>query len=59
MIVLEIGSGESAGPFFEGADTHFIIDKDREALATAAEHYTELTPIFGADATRLELPDLV
>ncbi|HEY4964683.1 MAG TPA: hypothetical protein VIH90_08405 [Candidatus Saccharimonadales bacterium] len=57
MIVVEIGSGKSPGPFFDGADPHFIVDRDRDALTESAERHPEFTPMFGSDATRLDLPD--
>lgn len=57
MIVVEIGCGSDAGPFYEGADQHFIVDNDREALAKAARRDERFTPLVGGDASRLELED--
>lgn len=50
MNVVEIGCGETAGPFFEGADNHFIIEPDAVKLAKAAAEDTSFSPVqIGAE----------
>lgn len=56
MRVLEIGCGVTPGPYFEGADVHYIIDCDPVALKCAAQQ-TGFTPLPEADGRATGLPD--
>lgn len=56
MRVVEVGCGDYPGPFFDGADVHYIVDTDRTALERAATRHPEFTALTGSDARNLDLP---
>lgn len=56
MRVVEIGCGAEAGPRFEGATEHVIVDKDPLAVGTAYMGDIRLTPVI-ADARDLKIED--
>jgi ubiquinone/menaquinone biosynthesis C-methylase UbiE len=55
--VLEIGCGDSPGPFFEGASKHFIADVNSQAVLEAVRREPCFTPLPRGDARQLPLPD--
>lgn len=56
-VVVEIGCKNLPGPFFEGADKHYIVDPDAESLAVGAHRNAAFTPVV-SDASNLDfLPD--
>ncbi|HEX5797327.1 MAG TPA: class I SAM-dependent methyltransferase [Candidatus Saccharimonadales bacterium] len=56
MKVVEIGCGPEAGPRFDGADEHYIVDTDEVALGSAYFRDIRLTPMI-ASATDLDFED--
>ena len=52
-VVVEIGCREQPGPFFEGADRHYIVDPDAENLAKGALTDVAFTAVV-ADASNLD-----
>jgi hypothetical protein len=56
MNVLEIGCGQDPGPYFDGADTHFLVERDRDSLYIA-ESKGPYIALPGSDGTQLELED--
>jgi hypothetical protein len=53
MKVLEVGCGDEAGPFFDGAEERIILDLIEEAVAISANRDPRFTPMIG-DATNLD-----
>lgn len=56
MLVVEIGCGNDAGPFFEGADFHYAIDINPNRVWAAVANDPTLTPIVG-NAADLKFED--
>ena len=57
MIVVEIGCGTNPGPYWEGNENHFIVDRSNFALALGADKDPRLDPLYFEDALSLPMLD--
>lgn len=57
--VIEIGCGGAwdAGPFFEGADVHYLIESNKSLLSEATEYDPSLTALPEDNAMQIGFPD--